>query len=152
MRRSILAIATTIAGLVLLLSFKTHGTSALPAAAATTATAAQTTTARTTTVASTPAATASTTKTVTGGASQTRYGPVQVQLTVKNGTITGVTAVQSPGYDPRSQQINAYAIPVLNQEALAARSANISMVSGATYTSDGYLASLQSALGKAGLA
>ena len=90
--------------------------------------------------------------TVTGDASDTRYGPVQVQITVKNGKITNVTATQYPSTDPRDQQINAYAIPALDQEALQAGNANINMISGATYTSDGYIASLQSALGKAGLA
>ena len=94
---------------------------------------------------------ASTTKTVTGDAADTRYGPVQVQITVTNGTITAVNAVDYPQNDPRDQQINSYAIPQLNSEALAARNASIDMVSGATYTSEGYLASLQSALDKAGL-
>ncbi len=89
---------------------------------------------------------------MTGDVQQTVYGPVQVQLTVTSGTITGVTATQSPANDPHSQQINAYAIPVLNQEALQAKSANIALISGATYTSDGYVAALQSALSKAGIA
>jgi len=74
-----------------------------------------------------------------------------VQITVQNGRITAVNAVEYPQNNPRDQQINAYAIPQLNQEALSANSASIDMVSGATYTSEGYLGSLQSALDKAGL-
>lgn len=56
-----------------------------------------------------------------------------------------------PENTPRDQQINAYAIPVLNSEAVAAGSARIDAVSGATYTSGGYITSLQSAIDKAGL-
>jgi uncharacterized protein with FMN-binding domain len=152
MRRVILAVASTIAGLILLLSFKAHTTIALttpPAIVSTTTTA--TAASRPTTTSSSPGAKAATT-TVSGDVSTTRYGPVQVQVTVKNGVVTAVAATQYPAGDPRSQQINAYAIPVLNQEALQAKSANVHMVSGATYTSDGYIASLQSALIKAGIA
>jgi uncharacterized protein with FMN-binding domain len=79
------------------------------------------------------------------------YGPVQVQITVKNGKVTAAQAVQYPQDSPRDQQINSYAIPVLNQEAVSASSASIDAVSGATYTSGGYVSSLQSALDKAGL-
>ncbi|WP_181804321.1 FMN-binding protein [Streptomyces shenzhenensis] len=91
------------------------------------------------------------TKTVTGNTVQTRWGPVQVKVTVKNGKITDVTAVQYPSDNPRDQQINDYALPQLRSEALAAQSASIDTVSGATYTSEGYQQSLQSALDSAGL-
>jgi uncharacterized protein with FMN-binding domain len=159
MRRVILAVASTLAGLILLLSFKTHSTTALttpptvvsaPSTTTTTTTAAAAS--RRSTSSSSGGTTPATTKTVAGDVSATRYGPVQVQVTVKNGKVTAVTATQYPSGDSRSQQINAYAIPVLNQEALQAKSANVHMISGATYTSDGYIASLQSALIKAGLA
>ena len=95
--------------------------------------------------------TAPTTKTVTGDAIDTRYGAVQVQITVTNGKLTAVNAVQYPQEERMDQEINAYAIPVLAKEALAAGSAKIDNVSGATYTSQGYASSLQSALDKAGL-
>jgi uncharacterized protein with FMN-binding domain len=62
-----------------------------------------------------------------------------------------VSVLQSPNGNPRDQEINAYALPILVQESLDAQSANIDMVSGATVTSDGYLQSLQGALDKAGL-
>jgi uncharacterized protein with FMN-binding domain len=167
MRRVALALFSTVTGLVMLLSFKTHSSTAgVPVAAAPAlptstpddgssaigggSSAAGTTTAPSSTTSSAPSTT-STTKTVTGDAVDTRWGPVQVQITVTNGTITAVNAIEYPRNNPRDEQINAYAIPQLNSEALAAKSASIDMVSGATYTSEGYLGSLQSALDKAGL-
>ena len=88
-------------------------------------------------------------KTVTGSVAQTQYGPVQVRITVANGKITKADAVQAPK-GGLSDQKTAMAIPKLNQEALAAGSAKIDAVSGATYTSSGYTQSLQSALDQAG--
>lgn len=87
----------------------------------------------------------------TGDTTQTRYGPVQVQITVANGTITDVTALQLTNSDGRSVQISQQAAPILRQEALQAQSAQIQSVSGATFTSEGYTTSLQSAIDKAGL-
>ena len=87
---------------------------------------------------------------MTGAAWTTIYGPVQVRITVAGGRITAVTALEYPSGTPEDEQINAFAIPQLNKEALAAGSARISTVSGATYTSGGYIGSLQSALDKAG--
>jgi uncharacterized protein with FMN-binding domain len=89
--------------------------------------------------------------TVTGDTASTRWGPVQVELTVANGSITDVSVLQYPNGNGKDQQINARALPVLIQETLDAQNANIDMVSGATVTSEGYLESLQSALDKAGL-
>ena len=89
--------------------------------------------------------------TVTGDTAQTRWGPVQVQITVAAGKITAVDAVQYPNGNGRDQEINSYALPVLAQEAVAAQGADIDLVSGATVTSDGYVQSLQSALDKANL-
>jgi uncharacterized protein with FMN-binding domain len=152
MGRVIVAIAGTVAGLVLLLSFKTTGTAARSTSAASTPpiVARSTPAAKPTTP--TPTTTTTTTKTVTGGVSENQYGPVQVQVTVRGGKVTAVTATQYPNGDSRSAQISAYAIPALNQEALQAGSAGIDMISGASYTSESYLASLQSALSKAGIA
>jgi uncharacterized protein with FMN-binding domain len=87
----------------------------------------------------------------TGSSVGTQYGPVQVQVTVANKKITAVTALRCPTSTGRDQQINSYAIPVLKSETLSAQNANIDMVSGATYTSLGYIKSLQSALDQAGL-
>lgn len=89
--------------------------------------------------------------TVTGPSTDTRWGPVQVQVTVDNGTITDVTVVDYPSESSRDRQINQRAIPALVQETLDAQSAHIDMVSGATLTSEGYVGSLQAALDEAGL-
>ncbi|WP_434091118.1 FMN-binding protein [Streptomyces flaveus] len=85
---------------------------------------------------------------VTGDAATTEYGPVQVRLTMAGGKITKAEALQQPK-GGRSDQISADAIPKLNQAAVAAGSADIDAVSGATYTSAGYKKSLQSAIDKA---
>jgi uncharacterized protein with FMN-binding domain len=89
--------------------------------------------------------------TFAGDTTQTQYGPVQVQITVANGKITDVTALQLTDQGGRSVQISAQAAPILRQEALQAQSAKIQSVSGATFTSEGYTTSLQSAIDKAGL-
>ncbi|WP_306190174.1 FMN-binding protein [Streptomyces sp. MK5] len=93
---------------------------------------------------------APTTRTVTGATTQTKYGPVQVRITLTGGKITGADAVQSPDETARSKDINSTALPKLDQETLQAQSADIDTVSGATYTSAGYKQSLQSALDRAG--
>jgi uncharacterized protein with FMN-binding domain len=81
----------------------------------------------------------------TGAAEYTKWGDVQVQVTIANGKVTAVKTLQSPT-DRKSARINAQAQPVLEQEAIAAQSATIDMVSGATYTSTTYKQSLQAAL------
>ena len=83
--------------------------------------------------------------TFTGQQQNTDYGPVQVTITVKNGKITN--ASDPDGGDSIAQN----AIGQLNQEAVDQQSANISAVSGASYTSQGYIQSLQSAIDQAGL-
>jgi hypothetical protein len=89
--------------------------------------------------------------TVTGDVALTRWGPVQVRLTVAGGSITDVAVPQYPNGNAQDQQISSYALPILIRETLDAQSAQIDMVSGATYTSTGYEESLQSALDAAGL-
>ena len=89
--------------------------------------------------------------TVTGAVVQTRWGPVQVAITVADGKITAVDVPQYPNGNGKDEEINADALPILMQETLSAQSADIDMVSGATVTSDGYVQSLQSALDQAGL-
>ncbi|MFD1309587.1 FMN-binding protein, partial [Streptomyces kaempferi] len=96
-----------------------------------------------------PQAPAAQARTVTGSVAQTQYGAVQVRVTVSGGKITKAEAVQAPK-GGLSDQKTAMAVPKLNQEAVAAGSADIDAVSGATYTSTGYKQSLQSALDKAG--
>ncbi|MEU2717465.1 FMN-binding protein [Streptomyces sp. NPDC007205] len=145
LRRIVLASAATVSGMVLLLSLKPHTAPTLATAST-----------RPPAVSggsspSTGSGSRSGTRTVTGDTVRTRWGPVRVRATIKSGRLTDVTAVQYPQDNPRDQEINSYALPQLRREALAAQSADIDMVSGATYTSTGYRQSLQSALDSAGL-
>ncbi|GAA4401488.1 FMN-binding protein [Fodinibacter luteus] len=89
--------------------------------------------------------------TYTGDAVSTRFGDVQVVITVEGGRITASEVTRVPWGNPRDQEINSRAVPILNAEAVDAQSADIDMVSGATYTSQGYIGSLQSAIDEAGL-
>ena len=98
--------------------------------------------------ASPSAAPAAATRTVDGNVENTPYGPIQVQLTFSGKTITAVTVLQSPNDRARSGDINAQATPILAQEVLSSQSAKIDTVSGASYTSDGYRQSVQSAIDK----
>jgi uncharacterized protein with FMN-binding domain len=82
----------------------------------------------------------------TGSAVQTPFGTVQVQVTMQNGTITDVQALQLPTGRGHTQQLSSYAGPQLRSEVLQAQSAQVDTISGATYTSEGYMQSLQSAL------
>lgn len=87
--------------------------------------------------------------TYTGTSEQTRFGDVQVQVVVSGGKITDVKTLHLTDAEGRSVQISNYAAPILRQEVLASQSAKVSNVSGATYTTDAYLSSLQSALDQA---
>ncbi|MFJ3774771.1 FMN-binding protein [Streptomyces sp. NPDC090075] len=165
LRRVLLASATTVSGIVLLLALKPHtgptvvtdsvapapSSSASAAPEASSGTGGSTKSSGGSTKSSGGSTKSTGSKTVTGDTVQTRWGPVQVRITVKNGKITDVTALQYPSDNPRDQEINSYALPQLRSEALSAQSASIDTVSGATYTSQGYQQSLQSALDSAGL-
>ncbi|MET7285819.1 FMN-binding protein [Streptomyces sp. NPDC005573] len=142
LRRVVLTTVATVSGAVLLLALKPHGT---PAAAL----GAPTSTSSAGTGASGGAPAAAGTRTVTGDRVDTRWGPVRVRVTLAGGRLTDVTAVDSPQENPRDRAISRYALPQLRREALAAQSASIDAVSGASYTSAGYRASLQSALDSA---
>lgn len=131
MRRVILAIALTATGLVLLLSYRTPDQF--------TAATGPTTTGATPTGATTS----------TGQVSDTPYGPVQVEVTVRDGRIVDIRTLRLPDANAHDVQLANYAVPRLRQEAIDAQSADIDVVSGATYTSEGYINSLQSALDQA---
>ncbi|MGN6522090.1 MAG: FMN-binding protein [Actinomycetes bacterium] len=155
MKRAILALVGTAAGLYALLGFKTEPlptTSSISAPTPSSSSSKAESSSTPSPSSSTPTPSSSSSKaattTVTGNAIDTRYGPVQVQLTMTAGRITAVRVLQYPTHDGRDIQINNYALPVLIQETTQAQSANIDMVSGATFTSDGYIQSLQSALDK----
>lgn len=143
MRRIALAVMGTVSSLVMLFSYHTSTNSQ---AATTTAGSSGTAS-----DSSTSSGSSSTSGTYTGDAVSTRWGTVQVRITVGNGKITKSEAIQYPNNNPRDQEINAYAVPVLNQEAVEQQSASIDAVSGATVTSDGYVESLQSAIDQANL-
>lgn len=155
MKRIVIAVLSTISGLVLLFSYPTSTNRSVTADAAPVAGTGTTTGGPATGTAAAPAAAApaaaaaAKSGTFTGATAQTRWGPVQVQIVVANGKITSADAVQYPNGNGNDQRINSYAIPVLNGEAVTASSAKIDMVSGATVTSDGYLQSLQTAIDKA---
>lgn len=85
----------------------------------------------------------------TGSSISTRYGTIQVAITISSGKITDVEFLKLPDEDMRSYQISNQASPLLKSQTLAAQSSNINGVSGATYTTSGYIKSLQSAIDKA---
>ncbi|HTJ38680.1 MAG TPA: FMN-binding protein [Dactylosporangium sp.] len=146
MRRIVLWLASTTAALVLLFGYRTSTMG--PGGGA------STTTAATAPPAGPGAGSGSGSgsgKTYDGSVAQTRWGPVQVRITVDGGKITDVTAVTYPKGNRRDQEINAYALPQLRTEVLQAQSADIDSVSGATVTSDGYRQSLQAALDAANI-
>jgi uncharacterized protein with FMN-binding domain len=142
MRRIAITAAGTTLGLVLLLAAKPHHPAAPQAAAG----------GGTGSVGSgsTGSGAVAGVHSVTGSTVQTQWGPVQLKVTFDGSRITAVDVLQQPDGTGRDQEINAQALPILTQEALAAQSAKIDAVSGATYTSQGYIASLQSALDAAG--
>jgi uncharacterized protein with FMN-binding domain len=96
-----------------------------------------------------PAPPAAVSGTFTGDVAQTRWGPVQVQITVTGGKVAAADAIRYPTGNSNDHQINAYAIPMLNREAVGTTTGRISAITGATVTSGGYIASLQSAIDKA---
>jgi len=160
MRRAVLALGGTVAGLILLLSFRSH--TAVPAAAGVAPSTATTpTTPATSAAPSTPVPKATKTtgagtgtgaggsKVVTGSVISSAYGPSQVAVTLTAGKITKVTILQHTDDGEMSQEIDGPALPKLVSETLTAQSAQIDAVSGASYTSAGYIKSLQSALDKA---
>ncbi|HEY3605020.1 MAG TPA: FMN-binding protein [Sporichthyaceae bacterium] len=162
MRRISFWFMSTLSALVLMFSYHTSTNSIALAAPAepvtpdsTTTTVENATEEPTTTSGSTTTTPSTSTKTTsgtyTGSRANTRWGIVQVQITVKNGKITNSQAIQYPSNNGRDQQINAYALPILSQEVISAQSANIDAISGATVTTNGYRSSLQSAIDQAHL-
>jgi uncharacterized protein with FMN-binding domain len=88
--------------------------------------------------------------TFTGQTEQTPFGNMQVAAVISGGKITDVKVLQHTDQGGRSVQISNQADPMLRSEVLQAQSAKVSTIGGATYTSEGYLQSLQSALDQAG--
>ena len=172
-KRGAIALITTVLALILLFNFKTPdeaangaavatgvaqvapspsaATSAGPSPATSSPTEGTAAGSPAATLTPPPATTSSTAQTVTGSLIGTRYGDVEVQVTVAGGKIVDVVAVQLPT-GGRSGQISAAVEPILASEALTAQSARIDIVSGATYTSEAYARSLQAALDQVGIA
>jgi hypothetical protein len=166
MRRVILAVTGTIAGLVALLSFKSHVPSS--PLAVTASGSGGTSAAGASPSASSPAKGGGQTEVVPGAFPQgsiaknlpagetavdgkvanTSYGPVQIQLIKRGGKIVKVAVLVQPTNTLHDVQIGEFAFPKLISETLAAQDAKIDAVSGASYTSAGYIQSLQSALDK----
>ncbi|MCF3143461.1 FMN-binding protein [Streptomyces platensis] len=141
MRRAVLTAASTSALVILLLTLKPHHNAGLTGEAAP----------PDTTPAPAPTGPAHhgthhANGTYTGAPISTRYGTVQVAATVKAGKLTAVKVLRAPSENSRDREIAAYALPRLTHEALSIHSARIDAVSGASYTSAGYIRSLQSAL------
>jgi len=149
MRRLVLWFSSTVATVVLLFGYhtSTQGVAA-PATSQEPVGASLPSSSTTTTSGSSGSGDA---RTVTGDVVQTRWGPVQVQVSTSGGRITSVEVLQYPSGNGKDVEINDYALPVLVDETLSAQSGDIDMVSGATVTSAGYVDSLQSALDQVGL-
>ena len=153
MRRVVLAVTGTIAGLVALLSFKSHSPTVPVAATTGTVGGSSSSSSSSSSATTVPGEfrsvagtlTAGET-TITGKVGNTVYGPVQVELVVKSGKIVKVAILEQPTNTIHDIQIGEFAFPKLISETLAAQNAKIDAVSGASYTSAGYIASLQSAV------
>ncbi len=160
MRRAVIATAGTVVGLVLLLGYRSEGavkvdkvdagagtSSTSPATNTTLGPGTNTGTNTATTVPS--AASSSSERTYTGQDVSYRYGDIEVAVTVEGSRIVTVSVPQDDAFSPYSQTVNSAAVPILVREAVAAQGLNFDVVSGATYTSDAFAQSLQSALDKA---
>jgi uncharacterized protein with FMN-binding domain len=148
MRRVILAVTGTIAGLVALLSFKAH-VPTVPVAS-TSGTGGSSTSSSSRTIpgefqsVAGPLTAGETT--ITGKVANTVYGPVQIELVVKSHKIVKVAVLEQPTNTIHDIQIGEFAFPKLISETLTAQNAKVDAVSGASYTSAGYISSLQSAV------
>jgi uncharacterized protein with FMN-binding domain len=144
-RLAVIATAATVAGLVALLGYKSGG--ALDTSTAGRAGPPVTTPAGG--AAPSPGPTSGGTE-YTGTDVEYRYGDLEVRIAISGGRITALTFPEESATDPRSQEINSAALPILTQEAIAAQGLHFDAVSGATFTSDAFAQSLQSALDQAG--
>jgi uncharacterized protein with FMN-binding domain len=152
MRRSPIVLTATVAGTAGVLAFHAHSPAVRAATAATASSSPSTSTSTPTSSSSSTSSKSGTTVsgTATGDAVDTQYGAAQVRVTVRDGRIVKVQALELQGNDPRSVQISSSAEPVLQQEVLSRQTADVDAVSGATFTSASYTQSLQSALDKLG--
>jgi uncharacterized protein with FMN-binding domain len=173
MRRALVATAGTVVGLVALLSYKSAGPHPLqrvqvgggqsapvantvppntvpPNTVPPNTVPPNTVPPNTTPATTVPPTAATAERTYTGQDIQYVYGDIVVSVTMHGGKIVNVSVPQNNAIDGRSQTINSYAVPILEQETVAAQGVNIDVVSGATFTSNAFAQSLQSALSQAG--
>jgi uncharacterized protein with FMN-binding domain len=160
-RRIILFLVSTLAGIIVLFSYRTswgpaplarpvahgvHGPGIVPGTGGPTPPAGPTPSPGASPDPSQKAGKSNATMTVNGSVADTIWGPVQVQVVITQGRISDVQAIVYPNGNNRDFEINSYALPQLHDQVIAAQSANIDGVSGATVTSQGYIESLQAAL------
>ena len=161
MKRAPIVIGSTAAGVALLLSFHTsHSSLEIKSASGTTPEGSGSTPATTpqptgsapeSTSPGTTAPAATSSHSATGSDVQYRYGEIEIEVTASGSKITNVTILKDDATDGRSYQINSEAVPILQSETISAQSSQIDGVSGATYTSEAYVQSLQSALDQLGI-
>lgn len=161
MRRSPFVIVATAAGLYGVLTYQSHQPKLGLASGSSPATSTPTTSTSTSTVAPSGSTSSSTappttasppaTHSVTGPLVQYGYGQLSVRVTVDGSRITDVSLASIQVAEQTSQYIAQQSVPVLRNEVLSAQNARIQAVSGATYTSEAYIRSLQSALTRAGM-
>jgi uncharacterized protein with FMN-binding domain len=155
--RAIVTLLSTVAGLMLIFSFRTPAAAPSTAGLPPTSSQSAGTTPTPTPSGAPPSGSGSPTPnasglrngTYTGQNAANYFGPVQVQIVVSGGRITQVKTLQEPTDNPQSAYIASVAMPMLRQEVLQAQSARIDIISGATYDSDSYAQSVQSALDQA---
>jgi uncharacterized protein with FMN-binding domain len=160
-KRAPIVITSTAAGVALVLSFHTsHASLGIKSASGTTpAGSGSTPTTAPQSTGSSPESTSPATtappstssRSATGNDVQYRYGEIEIEVTASGSKITNVTILKDDATDGRSYQINSEAVPILQSETISAQSSQIDGVSGATYTSQAYLQSLQSALDQLGI-
>jgi uncharacterized protein with FMN-binding domain len=169
MKRALIVGTGTVMGVAAVLALNPDGTIATPAASAATSSSSGTTagssSSGSSSSGSSSSGSSSSSSSSSGSSSSTSgtytgstvdvghgYGNIAVEVTVTDGRIVDITALELPQNDHRSAMISQNAFPTLKQQAIAAQSADISGVSGASYTSSGFVESLRDALTQAGLA
>ena len=153
MRRALPALIATFGGLVLLMSFHTSAgvkPRAIVASAPITTPASGSSPPPSATNPPTTSGTSTGAKQVDGPVITTQFGDVQVRVKLANGRITDIQPLQMPFDRQHSEEITQAVTPLLHDEVLQAQSAQIDLISGATYTSDAYQQSLQAALSQVG--
>lgn len=158
MKRALVVGTGTVMGVAAVLALNPDGTVATPSASAgssaSSGTSAGSSSGTSSDSSGSSSGTASGTSTYTGSTVDIGhgYGTIAVEVTVTDGRIVDITALELPENDHRSAMISQQAWPLLQQQALEAQSADIAGVSGATYTARGFAESLRAALTEAGLA